>query len=96
MKQQYIIINGKSRPICPICEKPIIRNLIAIDGIYYHYGCWKHGNRKPPKWLPLWICLHCGHVTSSPKRIIINGVEEKYCPRCDGPLKLLRRNRNEN
>ncbi|RLF08501.1 MAG: hypothetical protein DRJ60_00120 [Thermoprotei archaeon] len=91
MKQEWIEIRGKARPICPICGDPILRNLIVIDGKYYHYGCWKNRSKKMPPWLPLWICMDCNHVTSKPKTVIIEGVKHRSCPKCGGPVKLLRR-----
>jgi|GEM_PF-2030920 len=91
LKNEWIEVQGKPRPICPICEEPILRNLVIVDGRYYHYGCWKNRDKRIPPWLPLWICLDCNHVTSRPRKFTVNGEVIKSCPRCGGPVRLLRR-----
>ena len=91
VKNEWVEVDGKARPVCPICSEPILRNLAVVDGVYYHYGCWKHRRgRKIPPWLPLWICIDCSHITSRPKSMTVNGNVVRFCPKCGGPVRLLK------
>jgi len=87
-RQPWEVVNGKKRPVCPVCDKPIQRNLVAVDGVYYHYGCWKRREQGPPDWLPLWICTGCGKVTSKPVEVVGMG---RTCPRCGAPVRRLQK-----
>jgi len=49
--------------ICPVCEKPIEKNLAIHDGILFHWGCLKNDERFGETRA---LCLDCGsHLSRS-------------------------------